>query len=180
MRKVRYNVASSLDGFIAGPNGEHDWIIMDPGFDFRAFFDSIDTVLVGRNTYEAAKAKGPARGMPGKKSIVYSTTLKPEQHGDLVIHADAKASVAELKAQQGKDIWIMGGSGLFRSLLEARLIDSIEIALVPVLLGAGVPLMPGPFADFKLKLTASRKFDSGLVMLTYEPAPPGAKASAVH
>jgi dihydrofolate reductase len=170
MRKVRYSVAASLDGFIAGPNGEHDWIIMDPGVDFRTFFSSIDTVLLGRRTYEKAIAQGPKGSMPGVTSIVYSRTLNPKDHPGVTLHKDAAESVAALKARdEGKDIWLMGGGGLFRSLLEAGLVDTIEVGVVPVMLGAGVPLLPGPYGAFGLTLASSRVLDSGLLMLTYQP-----------
>ena len=175
MRKVRYSVAASLDGFIAGPKGEHDWIIMDPGIDFRSFFATIDTVLIGRRTYEATKAGRGSGGMAGMKSIVYSRTLQPEKHRGVTIHADAAGSVAELKGQQGKDIWLFGGGGLFRSLLDAGLVDSVELGVMPVLLGAGVPLLPGPYSAFGLKLISSKALKSGTLMLTYEPAPPSTK-----
>lgn len=169
MRKVRYSVASSLDGFIAGPDGEHDWIIMDPSIDFAAFFSSVDTVLLGRRTFEIAQQQGGGGGMPGMQSIVFSRTLHPADHPGVVIHNDAVATVTELKARGGKDIWLMGGGGLFRSLLEAKLVDSIEIAVVPVMLGSGIPLLPGSFAQFKLKLGSSQALGSGVLMLTYHP-----------
>lgn len=175
MRRVRYSVATSLDGFIAGPNGEHDWIIMDPGIDYGSFFAAIDTVLVGRRTYEAAKARGPSGGMPGMTSIVYSRTLRSKDHPGVTIHNDAAASVASLKEQDGKEIWLMGGGGLFRSLLEAQLVDSVELGVVPVMLGAGVPLLPGPYSTFGLKLASSKVLESGLILLTYHPAPAKSK-----
>jgi len=176
MRKVRFSVAASLDGFIAGPNGEHDWIIMDSGIDFRAFFASIDTVLVGRRTYEMAKGTGPSGAMAGIKPIVYSRTLKAKDHPGVTIHANAPESVAALKAQEGKDIWLMGGGGLFRSLLEARLVDTVELGVMPVMLGSGIPLLPGPFSICPLKLDSSKVLESGALMLRYSFAPPGARA----
>lgn len=169
MRKVRYSVASSLDGFIAGPNGEHDWIIMDPSIDFAAFFASVDTVLLGRRTFEIAQQQGGGGGMPGMQAIVFSRTLRPADHPGVTIYDNAVATVTEMKAGSGKDIWLMGGGGLFRSLLEAQLVDSIEIAMVPVMLGCGIPLLPGSFAQFKLKLGSSQALGSGVIMLTYHP-----------
>ncbi|MFN0056942.1 MAG: dihydrofolate reductase family protein [Planctomycetota bacterium] len=170
MRRVRYSVACSLDGFIAGPNGEHDWIIMDPSIDFAAFFASIDTVLLGRRTFEVARRQGSGGGMPGMEAIVCSRTLRPADYPGVTIRDDAVATVTDLKARAGKDIWLMGGGDLFRSLLAAHLIDAIEVAIVPVLLGAGISLLPGPFAQFNLQLTSSKALESGVLLLTYEPA----------
>ena len=107
--------------------------------------------------------------MPGMRAIVFSRTLRSADHAGVMIHSDAAASVSALREQDGKDIWLMGGGGLFRSLLEARLVDAVEVALVPVLLGAGIPLLPGPFGQFDLALTSSKALGSGLVMLTYQP-----------
>lgn len=176
MRKVRYSVAASLDGYIAGPNGEHDWIIMDPAFDFGAFFSAFDTVLLGRGTFEKSRAMhgGGGGSMPGMTAIVFSKTLRPADFPDTTIASDAVATVKELKNKPGKDIWLMGGGGLFRSLLEAGLVDAVEVSVVPVLLGSGIPLLPGNYKSFGLSLVSNSALPSGIVMLTYAPAPKGA------
>jgi dihydrofolate reductase len=169
MRKVRFSAAVSLDGFIAGPRGEHDWIVMDPSINMREFFASIDTVLLGRKTFEAALKQGQEGSMPGISAIVCSRTLRAADHPGTVICTDAAAAVSDLKRAPGKDIWLMGGGALFRSLLESRHVDSIELAVVPVLLGDGIPLIPGPYAKLGLRLTSSRTLDSGLVVANYSP-----------
>ena len=143
----------SLDGYLAGPNGEADWIVMDPDIDFGALMNAFDTVIMGRKTYEATKQySGAGAGMPGMQVHVLSRTLKQEDCPGIVVSNDAAKTVAELKAGQGKDIWLFGGGELFRSLLEVRLVDSVEVAVIPVLLGDGVPLLPAPSARTKLKL----------------------------
>ena len=168
-RRVRYSVAASLDGFIAGPGGEYDWIVMDPAIDFRAFFAGIDTVLLGRRTFEAARAMGGGGRMPGE-AIVLSRTLRSEDHPGFTIRDDAAQVVRELKAREGKDVWLMGGGALFRSLLDTGLVDTIELAVVPVLLGSGTPLLGGEYAKHPLKLVSSRTLPSGILLSTYEPA----------
>ncbi len=161
MRRVRYSVAMSLDGYIAGPKGEADWITMDPEVDFTAIFSQFDTILVGRRTFDGMVAAGRA-SVPGMKTIVFSRTLRQEDHPEVAIVMDGqREAVAALKAGPGKDIWLFGGGSLFRSLAEAGLVDTVEVGIVPILLGAGVPLLPGLENRIKLSLTAHRVHRSG-------------------
>ena len=168
MRRIRYSVASSLDGYIAGPNGESDWIIMDPEIDFRAIFGQFDTVLMGRKTFEQTRSGGDA-AMPGMKVLVASTTLRQRDCPDVaVIGDDLERELTHLCEQPGKDIWLFGGGTLFRSLLDKRLVDSVEVAIVPVLLGGGVPLLLPPSRRAKLKLTRHKVYPTtGTVALDY-------------
>jgi dihydrofolate reductase len=174
MRRVIYSVATSLDGYIAGPNGEADWIVMDPELDFRAMFARFDTVLIGRKTYEAAQARGGGGGMPGMQAYVFSRTLKApkrktkSKQGPIFVSDDAKKVLTALKKERGKDIWLMGGGDLFRSLLALGLVDVVQVGMIPVLLGAGIPLLPAPADTARLKLTTSRVYQrTGTVMLEY-------------
>ena len=138
MRRLRYQVAVSLDGFIAGPNGEYDWIVMDPSIDFAALFKEFDTAVMGRKTYEVLTAQGGHGAMPGLEVVVFSRTLPAATHpGVRIVNDDPREIVAALKAKPGRDIWLYGGGTLFRSLLDAGLVDTVEVAVVPVLLGAG-------------------------------------------
>ena len=145
-RRVCYQVASSLDGFIAAEDGSYDWIPMDPDIDFPAMFARFETLVMGRLTYEVLLAyEGGVneQGVYGKPTIVFSRTLKPADHPNVRVTSDDPAAVvADLKQQPGGDIWIFGGGNLFRQLADANLVDSVEVAIVPVLLGSGIPLLP--------------------------------------
>jgi dihydrofolate reductase len=157
----------SLDGFIAGPNGEFDWIIMDPAFDFAGLFKQFDTFLLGRRTFEVTR-QGSGKTMAGVQTIVFSRTLKPGDHPGVTITANLGETIAELKAKPGKDIWLFGGGELFRSLLDANLVDTIEVAVMPILLSQGVPLLPAGARSSALRLSDSKTLPSGTVLLTYE------------
>ncbi|HVS15539.1 MAG TPA: dihydrofolate reductase family protein [Thermoanaerobaculia bacterium] len=166
-RRLRYGVAASLDGFIAGPDGEYDWIVMDPAIDFGALFEEFDTAVMGRKTYEVLTAQGGDGAMPGLDVVVFSRTLPTSTRpGIRILDDDPAGIVAALKAKPGRDIWLYGGGTLFRSLLDAGLVDTVEVAVVPVLLGAGVPLLP-PGATTKLVLADHKTLPSGIVALSY-------------
>jgi dihydrofolate reductase len=167
-RRLRYQVAASLDGFIAGPNGEYDWIVMDRAIDFAALYKEFDTAVMGRKTYQMMTAQGGNGAMPGLEVVVFSRTLPAATHrGVRIYNDDPRDVVAALKAKPGRDIWLFGGGSLFRSLLDARLVDTVEVAVMPVLLGTGIPLLP-PGASTKLVL-ADKKIlpKSGIVVLAY-------------
>jgi dihydrofolate reductase len=167
-RQLRYHVAVSLDGFIAGPNGEYDWIVMDPSIDFGALFKQFDTAVMGRKTYEVMTAQGGHGAMPGLDVIVFSRTLTPAVYPGVRITSDDPSEVvAGLKAKPGGDIWLFGGGVLFRSLLDAGLVDTVEVAVMPVILGVGIPLLP-PGASTKLVLADQKALPrSGIVALSY-------------
>jgi dihydrofolate reductase len=170
MRLVRFGGAMSLDGYIAGPNGEYDWILMDPDIDFAELQSGFDTFLIGRKTFEAmAKMGSDGRSSPGVRNIVLSRTLKASDYPHLTIESDAERVVAELRAKPGKDIAIFGGGDLFRSLLAAGLVDRVEVALIPVLLGGGIPLLPPPAGRAVLTLRKQRVYEkTGTVALEYD------------
>jgi dihydrofolate reductase len=169
MRRVRYNVAATLDGYIAGPEGEFDWIPNDPTVDFAAIFAKVDTVLLGRHSFELTRRSGAAPWAPGTRVYVFSRTLRAEDHpGVTLVADDAGRVVAALRAEPGEgEIWLFGGGELFGSLLAAGQVDSVEVTIVPILLGGGVPLLPPTAPRTTLALTATHTYPSGMVTLSY-------------
>ena len=160
----------SLDGYIAGPNGEYDWIVTDPEIDFSGIMKQFDTFLIGRKTFDAMKRMGNAgKSSKGITNIVCSRTLKPSDYPKVRIEADAERVVKELKDKPGKDIAIFGGGELFRSLLAVGLVDRLEMSVIPVLLGGGIPLLPPPAGRVTLTLRNQRLYKkTGTLGLEYD------------
>lgn len=170
MRRVRFAAAVSLDGYIAGPNGENDWIVMDPDIDFGALMGAFDTILLGRKTYEATRQHG-GTGMPRMQAFVFSRTLRQEDCKGVTVSDNPSGTLAAIREAPGKDIWLFGGGELFRSMLDEGLVDSVEVAVIPVLLGGGRPLLPHPAKQARLRLAHHRIYPkTGTVSLEYVPA----------
>ncbi|HXU19487.1 MAG TPA: dihydrofolate reductase family protein [Verrucomicrobiae bacterium] len=167
MRRLRYHVAMSLDGFIAGPKGEYDWIVMDPTIDFTAFYSQFDTALMGRRTFELALT-GPGAIMPGIQTIVCSRTLRGSDHQGVTIVSEATDAVSTLKSKPGKDIWLFGGGTLFRGLLDAGLVDTIEVAVTPIMLSQGLSLLPAGRRSPPLELVDCKSKPNGIITLSYQ------------
>lgn len=181
MRKVKYFVANSLDNFIARPDGAVDWLFND-GTDYgmAEFFKTIDTMLIGRKTYEfvlshspkpkrkSKKAKAARASKPGMTSYIFSRTMKAGADEDVnIISENAGAFVRKLKAEAGKDIWLMGGGELAKGLFAENLVDEISLNVHPVLLGAGIPLFPDIGKQLDLELLECRSHQNGCVQVTY-------------
>jgi dihydrofolate reductase len=171
MRPVRCNVAASLDGLIAGPHGEYDWIPHEPLIDFEALFARVDTILLGRKSYEAAQASPEsAMLLEGDARIyVFSRSLDPALHPKVtVVREDAAGVVQGLREEEGDgEIRLFGGGGLFASLLAAGQVDRVEVTVAPVLLGGGIPLLPPGVPRTTLALEWSKTWPSGMVSLHY-------------
>jgi dihydrofolate reductase len=171
MRKVTFGGANSLDNFLARKDRAVDWLRWcdEAAAVMAAYWKTIDTILMGRKTYEFAlrssKGKSP---YPGMKSYVFSSTLKPEAHPDVVIvPRDAATFVRRLKSEPGKDICLMGGGDFARCLFDAGLIDEIGLNIHPVLLGSGIPLFYEMRRQLDLELLESQTFKNGCVYVRY-------------
>lgn len=166
MRRVRYQVACSLDGFIAGPHDDIGWIPPEPSFDFEALHAQFDTLLMGRRTYEVARRMGET--FAGTRVLVASRSLRSvDTPGVEVVGADLEARVRELRQEEGLDIWLYGGGTLFAQLLAWDLVDTVEPAILPVLLGGGVRLLRELAVCRRLRLTTHRAYPGGMVLLEY-------------
>lgn len=177
MRTVTYGAACSLDGFIAGKDGSLDWLHFSRDVQdvMAAYWATIDTMLMGRKTWEVAAAMGgggdPTGGSSPVKTYVFSRTLRSiAQPGVTIVAENAGEFVRALKSETGRGICVMGGGDLARSLFEAGVIDEVGLNIHPVLLGSGVPF----FLDagkIKLELTENRTLDGGCVLVNYRVKP---------
>ncbi|MBI1852910.1 MAG: dihydrofolate reductase [Planctomycetes bacterium] len=172
MRKVTYGGACSLDGFIAGKEGSIDWLHFSPDVQkFMAeFWPTIDTILMGRKTWDvsAAMGGGGAGGSGGMKTYVFSRTLKKSPSPDVeLVTTDAVAFVKDLKRQKGKGICVMGGGDFARSLFEGDVIDEVGLNIHPILLGSGIPAFLDAGRRIALELEESRTIHGGCVLVTY-------------
>lgn len=167
MRRIRYQVACSLDGYIAGPNDQFDWITPEPSFDFEALYAQFDILLMGRRTYEIVRAMG--ENFHGKQVIVASRSLRPADYpGVEIVCENLEARIRALRMQPGRDIWLYGGGKLFAQLLAWNLVDTVEPAVIPILLGVGVQLLAPCEVRQSLTLVGHRAYPSGMLYLQYE------------
>ncbi|KAM0334520.1 hypothetical protein ACHAQA_001549 [Verticillium albo-atrum] len=174
MPRLRYNVATTVDGFIASPDGSTDWILDDLTIDFDALYDEFSTFVMGRKTYEVMLHHARASGtnpFAGRRVIVVSRTMKQGDGPSIEVLAHGHLElVAKLKAGQGKDIWLMGGGRLARDFLEAGLLDTVETAIMPVMIGNGTKMilpMPKEASTWELALQSVERKTSGILMLVY-------------
>ncbi len=183
MRKVIASEFVTLDGYFSGPNGELDWHNVDEEFNEWAIelIESIDTMLFGRVTYEGMASYWPtpmatmddpivAGKMNSTHKLVFSNTLETaDWENTTLVTGDAAEEIAKLKQQSGMDMVIYGSGKLVSSLTARGLVDELRIFVNPVVLGSGVPLFQGMSERVNLRLTGTRVFKSGNVLLCYEP-----------
>jgi len=168
MRKLILFIATSLDGYIAGPKGEIDWLFTDQDYGYSEFYATIDTVVMGRKTYDVSLSFGE-NPYPGTQAFVFSRTRDGERDDHAAfVSGDIPSFVRTLKVQPGRNIWLAGGGEIIRPLLQDDLIDEFRIFVHPIVLGSGVPLFPAPLLMKKLNFKECHAFGTGLVRLTYE------------
>lgn len=168
MSRVIYSVAMSLDGYIAGLNDEFDWIPIDPEVDFETFFKRFGAILMGRRSFEVLAREGSP--MPSKPVYLFSRSFDGiDQPGVTLVDSVSKSYIDGLQKSYTKDLWLFGGGKLAGSFFQEGLVDSLEIALVPILLGQGIPVIqPVSFSPRGLTLIRGQTYSNGTVMLYYD------------
>jgi len=175
LRRVRLFVATSLDGYIAGPGDDVGWRFDDGDYGYQHFYAGIDTVLIGRRTYDMA-CRLPAWPYAGRNVVVFTRgdatrIASPDTVATSLAVTDV---VAALRVRPGRDLWLAGGGGLVQSFLAADRVDDLIVSIHPVVLGDGIPLIARGTPRVPLALVGERRFPSGLVQLAYrverEPA----------
>jgi dihydrofolate reductase len=171
-RTVIVHIATSADGYIARPDGDLDWLTSRPApegfYGMNAFMTSIDTMLLGRKTYEASLRLGAKFDSNGR-TIVFSRHAPPADapSGVEFVNDAIGPFVSRLREQPGKDIWLMGGGELIASFLDEQAIDEFVISVVPVFIGDGIPLIARRHRHVPLDLCSTERFEDGLVQLHY-------------
>jgi dihydrofolate reductase len=169
MRKVKYFVANSLDGFISRADGSVDWLFMDQDYGMSSFFASVDVAVMGRKTYDKIQELAPGQGFsPTINEYVFSRTRPSGMVRNTTFLNEPIGSWLDRTRQQpGKDIWLVGGGELVRAFLQEHLVDEVGLTIHPRLLGAGVPLFPAPYPETELQFISCKEYETGLVQVFY-------------
>lgn len=166
VRKIVLFIASSLDGFIAREDGSIDWLFSDGDYGYTKFFRSIDTVIMGRKTYDVSLAFGDYP-YKGKKGYVFTRKLTKRADKNTEFVSDPVSLCKKLKRSPGKNIWLVGGSDIISVLTNAGLVDEIILSTHPIILGKGIPLFKDIKREINLRLVKSIKFGTGLLQAYY-------------
>lgn len=167
MRPVQLYIATSLDGFIANPDGSVDWLFTDQEYGYSEFYSQIDCTLMGRKTYEQVLTFGPFP-YPDKVNYVFSRdSARQDTEHVIFVSEPVERFVSQLKDEPGGPIWLIGGGSLNSALLTAGLIDEIVLSVHPVALGSGIPLFEGGERPHAFDLTGHTAYASGLIQLRY-------------
>lgn len=172
MANIKLYVAVSLDGYIAGPDGGVEWLDRyqadGEDYGYADFYDSVDTLLMGGNTYRAILHFGCGWPYEGKRTYVVSRRERSAVlPGVSVVSDDAIPFLRRLRAEEKRDIWLVGGGLLVSQLLAEGLVDEMRLCVFPLLLGRGIRLFPDSLRSSERRLVGQRTFPSGAVMLTY-------------
>ena len=164
MRKLKLYIASSLDGYIAGPNGEIDWLDAgaDLNYGYKDFYASIDTTLMGNSTYKLTLTV-PEFPYPDKTNYVFTRGTPPDTSNVRFVSGDIAAFVRSLKQESGKDIWLIGGGQVNTVMLNEDLVDGIILTIFPLVLGEGIPLFAPGATRSQFKTLGCETYETGLI-----------------
>ncbi len=165
-RKIILYIATSLDGYIARSNDNIDWLFHDQDYGYKDFYDSIDTILIGRKTFEVSLSfeKEP---FSGKKCYVFSKSMNYSENQVITIKNNLVDKIKEIQASPGKDIWLIGGAEIIEVCQKSRLIDEYIISIHPIILGQGIPLFKPINSEIQLRFVESKSFSTGLLQIKY-------------
>jgi len=169
MRDIKLFIASSLDGYIATEDEDVSWLFSDADYGYKKFYDSIDTVIMGRKTYEKA-LKLEEHPFNEKKCYIFTKNLnfKIKEKNIVQIINNIIEFVKDLVNSDGKDIWLVGGADIISILINANMVKEIILSIHPIILGKGIPLSKDIEIQVNLKLFNSITFERGLVQLYYK------------
>lgn len=173
MKKVKLYIAASIDGYIARPDGDIEWLTGFPNpsktdYGYKDFFASVDTVIMGGRTYRDVLAMDVI--WPYKNKETYVVTHHPQKSKENIrfISENVVETISELRKKDGKDIWLVGGGQLLSLLLSADLVDEMQVTYIPVILSNGIPLFPNSTKESQWNLLENKAFDSGVIQVKYQ------------
>ena len=177
MKKLQLYIATSLDGYVARPDGSLDWLTQFPNPDqldygYPEFYAGIDTVVMGRKTYEEILGFDVPWPYADCTSYVVSSNadLPLKTEDTKLLGGNFAEALKEEKTKDGKNIWLVGGGGLVKACMEHELVDELIWTIIPVVLGEGIPLFPKGVKETSFKLTKAEGLSTGAVMLWYARA----------
>lgn len=166
MKKIILNVTMSLDGFMEGSQGEIDWCFTDQDYGMAAFLDSIDSIFYGRKSYELMLTMGE-NPFPGKRHYVFSRSLSQVEAPYEWVQGEWREAVDQMRAGEGKGIWLFGGAQLLTEFMNAGLVDELLLAIHPLVMGGGAPLFQGIAERHWYEVVAVHEYNTGMVQVHY-------------
>ncbi len=173
MKKIKVYIAASLDGYIARPDGELDWLLKYPmptgtEYGYKDLMDSIDMVIIGGRTYREMLCMDIVWPYKNKKTYVVSRNSMETEENIEYITENIIEKISELQDAEGKDIWLVGGGELITMFLNEGLIDELQICYIPIILGAGIPLFSNNPKESNWELIGNTAYDSGIIKIDYQ------------
>ena len=166
MRKIILFIASSLDGFIARENDTVDWLFTDQEYGYKQFYSSIDTILIGRKTFEHSLTFGET--YHGKEVFVFSKNKNAKNINNIHFEQDIIATTKNLLNKDGKNIWLVGGAEIITVMLNNDFINEIILSIHPLILGRGIPLFKEIVKEIKMTLIKEIRYETGLLQAHYQ------------